>query len=70
MIFLKITHGYVVQSFNDVGEFLSQTFVAGDFVEYEIGYQYDFDIGLSINISDMPLGGNEYHSFNMVNDVS
>jgi hypothetical protein len=57
--FVKITHGYVEQVFNDSGEFLSQKFVAGDDVTYET------TDGDPINIMDMPLSGNEYHPFNM-----
>lgn len=49
-----------MQNFNDVGEFLSQEFVAGDDVEYETE---NCD---PINEMDMPLAGNEYHPFDML----
>lgn len=63
MLFRKISTGHVVQVFNDSGEFLAQTFVAGDSVEYETGD------GDPINVVDMPLGGTEYQPFDMVNTV-
>lgn len=58
MNFRKITHGFVVQLFNDAGEFLSQEFTAGQ-VDYET------EDGDAISSMDMPLAGNEYFSFNM-----
>ena len=61
MLFNKITLGHVIQTFNDVGEFISQEFVAGDVVEYEVD-------GDPINMMDMPLGGREYHPFDMVSE--
>lgn len=61
MLFKKITHGYVEQTFNDAGEFVSQQFVAGDDVSFET------EDGDEINQVHMPLGGNEYHPFDMVN---
>ena len=59
MLFNKITHGFVVQVFNDAGEFISQEFIAGDEVEFETGH------GNPINVMDMPLGGKEYQPFTM-----
>jgi hypothetical protein len=56
---VKITHGFVCQEFNDVGECIGQEFVAGDMVSYET------EDGDPINVMDMPLAGNEYFSFNM-----
>jgi len=63
MNFKKITPGYVVQVFNDAGEPLEQTFVAGDPVEYET------EDGDPINEMQMPLGGNEYLPFDMVHPL-
>lgn len=58
MNYVKITTGRVKQIFNDNGEFLSQTFIAAnDDVIYET------EDGDSINVMDMPLGGREYHPF-------
>ena len=57
MLFKKITEGCAIQTFNDVGEFLCQEFVAGDSVAYVT------KDGDPINSADMPLGGNEYHPF-------
>lgn len=34
-MFKKITHGFVVQNFDNSGNFISQEFVAGDIVEFE-----------------------------------
>ena len=65
MLFFKIVHGYVVQSFNDAGEFLSQEFVVDDTIDYEINETMGGG-GLPINQDDMPLAGREYHSFDMV----
>ena len=67
MLFLKITYGYVVQCYNDAGEFLAQSFVAGDSVDYEIS-ETSGEGGLPINQGDMPLGGDEYFPFNMVQE--
>ena len=69
MIFKKITHGFVIQTFNDRGIFLSQEFVSGDEVEYERA------IGISaapesICSTDMPLRGSEYQPFNMVQKIA
>ena len=55
----KITHGYVVQAFNDVGECIGQKFHAEDQVSHEE------EDGYEINQQDMPLGGMEYHPFDM-----
>jgi hypothetical protein len=63
MLFRKITHGHVVQTFNDMGECISQEFVAGDPVEYES------EDGDPINCMNMPLAGNEYEPFEMKQPV-
>lgn len=60
MMYHKFTDGYVEQVFNDAGECIKQTFNAGDNVEYETS---DCD---PINVVNMPLGGDEYHPFDMV----
>lgn len=60
MNYLKITSGYVVQKFNDVGECLSQEFVSNDCCEYET------ETGDAINSQQMPFGGQEYFMFSMV----
>ena len=60
MLFHKITVGFVVQAFNDAGECISQEFIAGDTCEYET------NDGDPINMDDMPLAGNEYHPFDMI----
>ena len=59
MLYNKFTVGFVVQSFNDAGEFVSQQFIAGDQVDYET------EDGDAINVEDMPQGGNEYIPFDM-----
>jgi hypothetical protein len=61
MNYEKIVEGYVVQKFNDAGEFISQKFFAGD-VEYET------EEGDPINVMDMPLGGREYFPYEMVQE--
>ena len=63
MNYKKFIHGYVVQTFNDAGEFLEQRFVASDIVDYEI------EEGDPIDETDMPLGGREYFPFEMVQSV-
>lgn len=63
MKYLKITHGRVVQIFNDVGECIGQYFHTGDVVEYET------ETGNSINPDDMPLAGREYRDFTMIQPV-
>jgi hypothetical protein len=60
MLFKKFTTGVVEQTFNDAGECIEQKFMAGDEVEYET------EDGDPINMMDMPLGGNEYCPFDMV----
>lgn len=60
MLFLKITEGYVVQTFNDAGECIAQKFVSNDTVTYETSD------GDSINVANMPLGGQEYQPFDMI----
>ncbi len=62
MLYRKITHGFVVQQFNDAGEFLNQEFVAGD-------CEWENENGDGINPMDMPLGGDEYHPFGMVQNL-
>ena len=62
MLFRKITNGTVVQTFNDAGEFLHQEFIAVRHVEYET------EDGDPINVENMPLGGAEYMSFDMVQE--
>ena len=64
MIFLKTTHGYVVQRFDKKGEFVCQSFIAGDPVEYEI----EEDETRPIEGKDLPLGGDESFPFNMVQE--
>lgn len=59
MLFNKITHGHVIQTFNDAGECIKQEFIAGDPVEYETSE------GDPINLMDMPKAGNEYFPFDM-----
>lgn len=63
MKYVKFTHGFVRQTFNDAGECIDQEFVAGDPVEYET---VDGD---PINSMDMPLGGREYQPFDMVDPI-
>jgi hypothetical protein len=60
MLYNKVTIGFVVQTFNDEGECLSQEFMASDETTYEL------EDGTAINQEDMPFGGNEYFSFDMV----
>mgnify|MGYP000380188033 FL=1 len=47
MKIIKITHGYVIQTYNtDTGKCESQEFVAGDECEYEVAHtneQFDID---------------------------
>ena len=59
MVYNKITHGFVIQQFNNVGECIGQEFVAGDIVEYETEY------GDPINVMDMPKNGDKYFPFEM-----
>ena len=59
MLFKKVTHGYVEQTFNDQGECIAQAFIAGDEVSCET------EDGDEINMMDMPFGGNEYFPFDM-----
>jgi hypothetical protein len=74
MIFKKITHGFVIQTFNDRGIFLSQEFVSGDEVEYERAIGESTCLGgaapESICSTDMPLKGSEYQPFNMVQKIA
>lgn len=57
-MFRKITTGFVVQQFDDLGNFLGQTFEAGDDVVYEKDFK-------PICVDEMPLKGDEYHPFDM-----
>ena len=57
--FNKTTYGFVVQTFNNAGECIRQEFICGDEIDYDNG-------GDPINSMDMPLGGNEYFPFSMV----
>lgn len=63
MLFCKMTDGFVVQVFNDAGEFLGQRFVADDTVAFYTG-EGDF-----INRENMPLGGDEYAPFDMAQPI-
>lgn len=63
MNFVKFTAGFVRQVFNDAGECIKQEFTAGDPVEYETIN------GDPIHLMDMPLGGQEYHPFDMVDPL-
>lgn len=60
MLYRKVTEGFVIQVFNDAGECIAQRFVAAGDCDYETGE------GDPINSESMPLGGNEYHPFDMV----
>jgi hypothetical protein len=64
MIFHKITEGWVVQRFNDAGEFMDQEFHAGEQVDFES------EDGTILMGEDMPLGGTEYHPFTMENNTN
>lgn len=64
MLFRKITTGVVIQTFNDAGEFLSQEFKICDHGSVE----YETEDGDPINLNQMPLGGREYMSFDMVQE--
>ena len=59
MLYNKITHGFVTQTFNDAGECIGQQFTAGDIVEYET------KDGKPIDVMDMPRCGDEYFPFDM-----
>lgn len=63
MTYDKITHGYVIQRFNDKGECVGQEFCSVDIVEYEHN-------GNIISVNDMPLKGGEYNPFPMVQPLS
>lgn len=60
MKYIKVTPGYVRQVFNCKGKFIGQTFIAGDDVEYET------ETGDPLDATDMPRGGDEYATFDMV----
>lgn len=60
MLFKKITLGFVIQTFDQLGECIAQEFVAGSQVDYET------EDGDGINVMNMPLGGREYQPFDMV----
>lgn len=63
MLFKKITHGHIEQTYNDAGECIAQKFVAGDRVDGP--RDYETEDGDPINVMDMPLGGREYFPFDM-----
>ena len=67
MTYNKITYGYVVQEFNYQGTCLKQYFVADTGTEYEMNDEYTT---VEINMADMPFGGNEYFSFDMVQPLN
>lgn len=60
MLYHKITTGCVIQVFDEAGNFLRQSFVAGD-------SNYETEDGQPIQRQDMPRCGNEYHPFDMDN---
>ncbi len=62
--YLKITSGFVIQRFDEKGEFICQVFTADDSVEYEI----EEDETRPIESKNMPLGGDESFPFNMVQE--
>ena len=59
MNYIKITTGFVIQTFNDKGECIKQEFFAGE-VEWET------ENGDPISQDELPLGGREYYDFIMV----
>lgn len=62
MNFVKITPGYVKQTFNDIGECIKQEFIVID----HGGVEYETEEGDPINQDDMPLAGREYQEFSMI----
>ena len=66
MKYLKITPGFVVQSFDDEGKCYHQAFIVGEPVEYET------EEGDIISSLDMPLSGDEHFPYDMVqpSDIS
>jgi hypothetical protein len=60
MIYDKITHGYVIQSFDEKGQIISQKFVADN---GEVTYEQN---GSEIEMDQMPLKGQEYYPFDMI----
>ena len=63
MNYIKITTGFVIQTFNDKGECIKQEFIAGE-VEWET------EDGDPIGQDELPLGGREYYDFTMVQPKS
>ena len=60
MSYCKFTEGYVKQVFNDSGECINQTFhAAGDIT-------YENPKGIPLDLEDLPLEGDEYFPFDMV----
>ncbi len=67
----KITTGWVTQTFNEYGKCISQEFTAGDIVEYELYELVEENAGpeyfmTSIQMEDMPLQGDEYYYYDMM----
>ena len=60
MLYKKIVNGYVIQTFNEEGQCLSQRFSVADDPSFEL------EDGNEINEANMPFGGNEYFPFDMV----
>jgi len=58
--FNKVTVGFVVQKFNEIGEFVEQEFIASDEVSYENKY------GESLDLKELPKHGDEYFPLDMV----
>jgi len=60
MNFVKITVGYVRQTFNDRGQCIKQEFIANDEEEWET------DVGDPIDPTETPCGGEESFPLDMV----
>lgn len=58
----KITNGFVIQDYDDHGNCTSQTFIAGDTVDYEDENGED----LSIDEQDIAVNKENYQPFDMV----
>ena len=58
--FNKVTNGYVVQTFDNKGEFVEQEFIADDEVTFENEY------GETLNLKELPKQGDEYFPFDML----
>ena len=61
MLYKKITHGFVVQTFNDAGQCVKQEFFVSDEND-----EFETEDGDEINKDHMPFGGNEYFPFDMI----